>query len=327
MSIYEGKGAKDWKHDEFFPADFLLRGRLFEKHIIIAGPKGGSIKAQVSTFDDFVLSEISVSTNEPTSCICKGVGKTVSLYFNLGGSCTISQTGGHLQVTAEHHTIYYSPDYHERAELFPENGKIEMLEINVPIPFYTTLFSGYSQLQDAFIANIQNNQQVSLSEMLPMTLPMKWILNTIKQNQRTGLLKRIFLEAKILELLMLQVEQAEIRNRHLRESSATRSGHEALHEARAILERSPDNPPTIKHLARLVGMNEFDLKRGFKEIFQDTIYGFVNKIKMQQAKQMLIEGNRSIQEVALLSGYKNPQHFTTAFKKYFGVLPSKIDKV
>ena len=44
---------------------------------------------------------------------------------------------------------------------------------------------------------------------------MKWMINTMKQNRRVGAMKRIFLEAKIPELLMLQVEQVDIYERQL----------------------------------------------------------------------------------------------------------------
>lgn len=156
---------------------------------------------------------------------------------------------------------------------------------------------------------------------MSMTMPMKWIIHLVRQNQRTGILKRLFLEAKTLELLMLQAEQAELR---LNPVDAKSRQREALYEARAILERNLDHATTIKTLARMVGLNEFALKKGFKDTFQETIYGYVSKLKMQQARQMLLDGNKSINEVSALAGYKNPQHFTTAFKKYFGVLPSKL---
>ena len=319
----EIRGMKDWEHCEPFPADFVVSKDTFERQLTISGPVEGSFKAEVASFDNFLISQLTLKMEESTSCTCKGCGKTIGLYFNISGTCSFHQRN--WVIASGQHTIYYSSDYVEQSLLSPDNGHVQSLEINLPVSYYTRLLSGYSELQEKFIAQIESNKQGQLHcEMLPMTMPMKWIINTIKQNPRTGLLKRLFLEAKILELLMLQVEQAEIRNDQLKEWTTRPSEQDALYEAKAILERSSDNPPTIKSLAKMVGTNEFNLKKGFKETFQETIYGFVSKVKMQQAKQMLLEGNRSIQEVASLSGYKNPQHFTVAFKKYFGVLPSKL---
>jgi AraC-like DNA-binding protein len=47
---------------------------------------------------------------------------------------------------------------------------------------------------------------------------------------------------------------------------------------------------------------------------------------MDKAKLLLKEG-KPVREVAFEVGYKNAHHFTTAFKKKFGYLPSKINKL
>ncbi len=47
---------------------------------------------------------------------------------------------------------------------------------------------------------------------------------------------------------------------------------------------------------------------------------------MEYAKQLILEKNISICCVSEELGYKNPQHFTVAFKKIFGYLPSKLKK-
>jgi AraC-like DNA-binding protein len=45
---------------------------------------------------------------------------------------------------------------------------------------------------------------------------------------------------------------------------------------------------------------------------------------MEKAKEILSKRGMNISEVAYEVGYKNPQHFTVAFKKYFGYVPSKL---
>lgn len=320
-----GGGITDWTHRESIPGSCLISGRCCRKNLTISSPEGGSFNIEGSGFDDFVISQLTVSANEPVSCSLEGSGRTVALYFNLSGSCYLTSPGQHQSITAGEHTIYHSADFSAAIGMTPENGEFRTLEINLPVSYYERLLSGYSSLQDDFIARMENGSQGQLQTgMLPITMPMKWIINSIRQNRRTGVLKRLFLEAKILELLMLQVEQAEIRENQLGERAARASVHEALYEAKAILEKSLVHPPTIKDLARMVGLNEFSLKKGFREMFQETIYGFVSKVRMQQARELLLEGNLSIHEVSLLAGYKNPQHFTAAFKKHYGLPPSKV---
>ncbi len=45
---------------------------------------------------------------------------------------------------------------------------------------------------------------------------------------------------------------------------------------------------------------------------------------MNEARRLLLSGEMNIAEVADTVGYKNPNHFTTAFKKYFGFVPSEL---
>ena len=48
--------------------------------------------------------------------------------------------------------------------------------------------------------------------------------------------------------------------------------------------------------------------------------------KMEEAKNMLLNLNLPVKEVSDMVGYKNPQHFSTAFKRKFGVSPSVLLK-
>ncbi len=318
-------GISDWSYQESIPASCLISGRCCQRQLTITGPEGGRLDVQGSCFDDFLISQMTINVDEPASCTLEGKGDIVALYFNLTGDCYINPPNHDQSITSGEHTIYYSADFSAAIGLIPQDGEIQTLEINIPVPYYERLLSGYSSLQDDFITRMENGIQGQLQPgMLPITMPMKWIINTIRQNRRSGVLKRLFLEAKILELLMLQVEQAEIRESQIGERAARATMAEALYEAKSILEKSLVHPPTIRNLAKMVGLNEFSLKKGFREMFQETIYGFVSKARMQQAREILLEGNLSIHEVSLLAGYKNPQHFTAAFKKHYGVPPSKV---
>ncbi|MCD8538528.1 MAG: helix-turn-helix transcriptional regulator [Leadbetterella sp.] len=47
---------------------------------------------------------------------------------------------------------------------------------------------------------------------------------------------------------------------------------------------------------------------------------------MEKAREMLETTDLNVSEVAEKVGYKNPQHFSTAFKRKYGVLPSSLKK-
>ena len=84
------------------------------------------------------------------------------------------------------------------------------------------------------------------------------------------------------------------------------------------------SPCSLIELVELSGLNDFKLKRGFKELFGTTVFGYLFDLRIERAQEMLREGKQSIAEISFHIGYKNPQHFTAAFKRKFGYLPSEI---
>jgi AraC-like DNA-binding protein len=96
----------------------------------------------------------------------------------------------------------------------------------------------------------------------------------------------------------------------------------AVDEAVDILREEWDAPPTIAALARRVGLNECYLKAEFRQRTGLTIGEFVRKLRMEKALELIESGENSILQVALSVGYSNPSHFSAAFKRFYGRLPS-----
>lgn len=77
--------------------------------------------------------------------------------------------------------------------------------------------------------------------------------------------------------------------------------------------------PTIAELAKVVGLNQCKLKKGFKSLFGNSIYAHFQGERMHRAMQLLKSNN--VTETAMVLGYSNVSHFSTAFRKQFGLLP------
>lgn len=73
-----------------------------------------------------------------------------------------------------------------------------------------------------------------------------------------------------------------------------------------------------------MGINEYDLKKGFKEQFGRTVFGYLGEQRMSLAYELLKTKTQTIGEISSVVGYKNPQHFSSAFKKRFGLSPRQI---
>jgi len=129
---------------------------------------------------------------------------------------------------------------------------------------------------------------------------------------------------KASELFLLQVQALE--KMPVRRTKLKARDIECLHEARLFIEKNYYTPCTIIDLPRTLGINQTKLKCGFKELFGNTMFGYVKDLQMEKARQLLLDGKLYVNEIADRIGYKHPQHFAAAFKRKFGILPSELKK-
>lgn len=62
----------------------------------------------------------------------------------------------------------------------------------------------------------------------------------------------------------------------------------------------------------------------FKNITGDTVWEYVTRMRMEEAKQLLMHTKKKRYEIAYEVGYESPEHFSRVFKQYFGVTPNTI---
>ncbi len=83
---------------------------------------------------------------------------------------------------------------------------------------------------------------------------------------------------------------------------------------------------SLDEIAASSGASKYHFLRTFKRVTGYTVTDYINQIRCKFAKEMLISGDHSVKETAMLSGFENLSHFTNTFKKYEGALPSEFLK-
>lgn len=86
------------------------------------------------------------------------------------------------------------------------------------------------------------------------------------------------------------------------------------------------NAPTIKQLSVQAAMSPSKLKKQFKDVYGLPIYEYYQKKRMEKARELLLEGNRTIKAVGRELGFSNLSNFSVAFKKEHHLLPSELLK-
>ncbi|MFA4871248.1 MAG: AraC family transcriptional regulator [Pedobacter sp.] len=228
-----------------------------------------------------------------------------------------------ITVSSQQHSLIAIPNGVTLKPVDP-NAPYEIAYINISTFFLSRYLPSTHPAFKIVQSPSLNEPVLFCDRVLHLSPEISVILNSIENSVHTGFCKRLFLESKVIELLALQLSQFEQAQNDEPVNRLTKEDLDKMHEVKEILIANIDSQFSLRTLAHMVGTNEFNLKRNFKAAFGTTVYGYFNQYKMEQAKMMLLEGDSKISEVSSKIGYKHATHFTSAFKKYFGYLPTRL---
>ena len=151
------------------------------------------------------------------------------------------------------------------------------------------------------------------------------IRELVLQNAYEGAIRDLYRESKLLELICLVVSR--LRQGASRPAmSLGRKDIAATRKAKELLLKDIANPPSLKVLANRAGTNEFKLKKGFKQLYGQTVYGMLHEVRLLEARRLIERDGMGIHEAAKWVGYKSASHFSGIFKRRFGILPKQLQK-
>jgi AraC-like DNA-binding protein len=139
----------------------------------------------------------------------------------------------------------------------------------------------------------------------------------------SGATRRLYLEAKALEVLALGIGTPDGGTERLEEGQTPlrAEDEERIRLAAALLVESMEDPPSLVELARRVALNDHKLKVGFKQVFGTTAFGYLKERRLERARELLATGQMSVGEVSAAVGYANQSRFASAFRLRFGANP------
>lgn len=79
----------------------------------------------------------------------------------------------------------------------------------------------------------------------------------------------------------------------------------------------------VERLTEEVGISRAQLHRKMKEITGISAGEFIRNLRLEQAARLISEGKINVTQVAFSVGFTNQTHFSTAFKKHYGMTPTE----
>lgn len=177
------------------------------------------------------------------------------------------------------------------------------------------------QTPEDFRLALENKRGGLYYRFSTMTIPMQAAVHQIFQCPYQGSMKRIFLEAKALELISHLMAYHFGETVEKKDTSRVRDRKQIV-MARDILLEHMETPLTLAELARHAGLSETKLTRGFREMYGTSVFSYLRSHRIDKARMLLEKGEMSVTEIAYAVGYSSPSHFTRTFAKNYGSTPS-----
>jgi AraC-like DNA-binding protein len=276
---------------------------------------------EIKVENDFILLRFRNESHEKQTYQRSVPSGLIQFHFGLKGRGQFIFNQGNylLDLVEEKSLLLYNPqkELPMHMELKPNSWVISML---ISIKKLHSLFS--SEAEHIPFLSEENKEKKYYTEE-DISPSMAIVLNQLFQYNLNTSIKNLYYKGKGYELLSLYFNRNEDPNVEHCPFLLDEENVLKLKKAKEIIIQKMAEPPGLQELADEVGITLKKLKTGFKQIYGDSVYGFLFDYKLEYARRLLDSGNYNVNEVGLKIGYSTSSHFIAAFKKKFGTTPKK----
>jgi len=147
-------------------------------------------------------------------------------------------------------------------------------------------------------------------------------MEEMNTKEYTGFLRSLFVEGKSFQMLVIQIAQYQDDEAEDRLPKILRKSD--IQKVDYVVKRIAGDLGsnlTVENLAKEAGTNVNKLQEGFKYVYDLTVNKYIQNIKLEAAKDMLMNSEKNISEIVLAIGLNNRSYFSKIFKEKYGVNP------
>ncbi len=245
----------------------------------------------------------------------------IQFHFCLKGKSLFNFNEGNyqLEVTEENSLLLYNTqkDLPLNLTVSPNSW---LLSVVMTIRKFHSLFSNEADYIPFLSGENQEKKYYSQEVVSPAIAV---VLSQLMNYNLHPSIKKLYIKGKVYELISLYFNKTEEADLEQCPFLADEDNVRRIKMAKEIMISRMAEPPTLAQLSTEIGLSLKKLKEGFKQIYGDSVYGFLFDYKMEYARKMLETGKHNVNEVGLKVGYSTASHFITSFKKKYGTTPKK----
>jgi AraC-like DNA-binding protein len=272
------------------------------------------------------LTEFSFNASQPFQLIEQEAAESAESVFVLDGNSEshFHNLSSSLPFNKNYHNFQYNRHFGGKHTF--SSPAFHALAVTYDLPFLKQLLQSDDSAGIGQLANCVHGQKTFLAapKALPFRGRLAEVIGSIRQCPFSGVTRYLFLESKMMELFVLQMEQARAATDRSKDHYWSAIDKDKLHAVKNYIENEYLEAFSLKDLTYRFSLNEFKLKKGYKQLFQTTVFGHVHRLRMQKAKTLLEKKAMNVSEAAFFIGYDNVSSFCAEFKKRFGCSPGKI---
>lgn len=151
-------------------------------------------------------------------------------------------------------------------------------------------------------------------------------INELYDIEQDGAIGRILKEGVVRKILGFQLAEHE---RSIKEPSSNGLAQEDLENLLRTVQYIEDNlgkKHAVSALAKRARMSEKQLQQAFKRLFQKSTSEFIVELRLEKSRELLLEANMNISEIAYDLGFSNASYYASLFKKKFERTPKVYQK-
>ncbi|RXR21076.1 AraC family transcriptional regulator [Flavobacterium amnicola] len=276
---------------------------------------------EIKIDDEFILLRFQNNENEQVKYERQVKTGLIQFHFGLKGKAKFIFNQGNYTVDLdeEKSLLFYNPEKELPLHLEIE-PKTWIISILISIKKFHGLFT--TEADHIPFLSEQNKDKKYYGEE-NITPSMAIVLNQMFHYNLNQNIKNLYYKGKGYELLSLFFNKSEDPNIEQCPFLIDEENVQKIKKAKELIIANMAEPPGLQELSDQVGLNLKKLKIGFKQIYGDTVYGFLFDYKMEYARNLLDSGSYNVNEAGLKIGYSTGSHFIAAFKKKFGTTPKK----
>ncbi|TAI47432.1 helix-turn-helix transcriptional regulator [Flagellimonas allohymeniacidonis] len=245
----------------------------------------------------------------------------IQFHFCLKGGSKFQFNQGNyqLEVSEENSLLLYNTQLDLPLNLIIEPNSW-LLSIVMTIRKFHSLFSNEANYIP-FLSDDFAEKKYYAQEMVSPAIAV--VLSQLMNYNLHPFMKELYVRGKVYELISLYFNKTQDADLEQCPFLADEDNVRRIKMAKEIIISRMAEPPTLTELSNEIGLSLRKLKEGFKQIYGDSVFGFLFDYKMEYARKMLESGKHNVNEVGLRVGYSTASHFIASFKKKYGTTPKK----